>query len=180
MLREIVVLGDSRLLLPCVTVPFPLSTEVMEVIRDLLDTMHHTKGVGLAANQIGETDRVFTLTTQHTQRKGVPRLAPLVFINPSITDHSPDLMLDHEGCISTSIDGKAAIRGVVARHRWVELEWQDEKGRSHRKRFEDFLARIVQHELDHLNGRLYLHRLATVDDLVMESYYQQHHRPKLI
>ena len=180
MVREIVVLGDYRLLRPCTPVSFPLSSEADQMVQDLLDTMHHTQGVGLAASQIGGSVRIFTMTTQHTQRKGVPRLGPTVCINPEIVDHAPDFALDFEGCVSMNSEGKPVFRGEVARYTWIVLKWQDQGGGSHQERFEDFLARIVQHEIDHLDGQLFLHRMTSMDDLVMESFYQQHHRLKLI
>jgi peptide deformylase len=129
--------------------------KLKKLIGDLektLDATRKPKGVGLAANQVDDLHRVFSTHFDNKLRS---------FINPEILSASDDLVLGPEnkdpyleGCLS--IPG---IYGPVYRHEWLELQYQiieNETLVSHTEKFEDYNARVIQHELDHLNGVLFI------------------------
>jgi len=164
MIRPVLQLGDPHLLEHSQPASFPLDAATMEIVRDLLDTMAHFKSVGIAAPQIGYPIRAFVMSTELTQRKDVARIGPLVFINPTVVQLSGRCSSDHEGCLSSGDQhGNPYFRAAVDRAAWVDLEWFDQNGGSHRERFQEFHARIVQHEMDHLDGRHFVHRLTSMD-----------------
>jgi len=125
-------------------------------LKDTLITTKNPKGVGLAAPQIGVSLRAF-VTRPHEKD-------PIrVFINPVITETSkntvegvPDRENRLEGCLSIP-----TIWGRVKRAIAITLRYQDEKGIQHQEKMKGFLATIVQHETDHLNGTLFTHRVIT-------------------
>lgn len=117
------------------------------LIRDMIETMHAQKGVGLAANQIGISKRIFVASPDG--KKG----AELVFLNPRVTARSGFLSLE-EGCLSIP-----EVYDTVRRSVRVTLEAIGPDGKPVRVKAEGLLARIFQHETDHLNGLLYIHRL---------------------
>jgi peptide deformylase len=123
-------------------------------IRAFLDRMNETmiweKGVGLAANQVGVARRIAVINPDPDNNKTLLRM-----INPRITAVSDELLTVEEGCLSVP-----GVRGDVPRHAWVEVLYQDETGKEHRLKAEGLLARIVQHELDHLDGVLFIDRLS--------------------
>lgn len=117
-------------------------------VADMFDTMYHAGGVGLAANQIGLTNRVFVYDTTRTHgMKGV-------LINPVWTPLSEDTQTGSEGCLS--IPG---VRGQVERYQSVSATGLDLEGRPVSIVAHGWTARCIQHETDHLNGTLYLDRL---------------------
>lgn len=114
------------------------------------ETMIVEKGVGLAANQVGIARRIAVINPDPDNDTTLLRM-----VNPRIVAVSDELLTVDEGCLSVP-----GVRGEVARHAWVEVVYQDEKGKEHRLRAEGLLARIVQHELDHLDGVLFIDRLS--------------------
>ncbi|RMF66541.1 MAG: hypothetical protein D6742_09795 [Cyanobacteria bacterium J069] len=93
---------------------------------------------------------------------------PLPMINPTIISHLDETEKGWEGCLSVP-----GIRGQVPRYREIEVEYGDRHGNIHRQVFTDFVARIVQHEADHLNGIVFVDRVETTRDLVTEQEYQK-------
>ena len=116
--------------------------DLPRLISHLLHTMKNARGAGLAAPQINLVKRFFA-----TEVAGV-------FINPCIEHYSEEKIRDDEGCLS--IPG---IRESVPRAKRIVVSWTDEQLQPQRATFEDDIARVVQHEYDHLNGRLYLDHL---------------------
>ena len=120
-------------------VRMPLDTEHENLIKVMIDQMHKNNGIGLAANQIGSPAKIFVMKSDK----------PEVFINPKIKTMSEETLTQEEGCLSCPdkfADVKRAIR--------VKLWYYDEDGIEYRKTFYDLKARIIQHEMDHLNGKL--------------------------
>jgi peptide deformylase len=117
--------------------------------------------VGLAAPQVGVSKRLFIVC---------PDDDPIVVINPKITKKSPKMATDWEGCLS--IPG---LRGQVPRHTSVEVEFTGLDGKAFRMEAKGFLARIFQHENDHLDGIFFIDRVKTTRDLISESEYQKMH-----
>jgi peptide deformylase len=119
---------------------------VRKLLDDMVDTMREAPGVGLAGPQIGEALRVVVIEYDEKLFK---------LVNPEITWSSPEIVVDEEGCLS--IPG---YRGAVPRHAAVKVRARDAKGKPTHIRAEDHLARIFQHEIDHLDGILYPDRMA--------------------
>ncbi len=120
-------------------------TDLVTLTDAMLQVMYDAPGRGLAAPQVGITQRIFVMDP--TWKDGVP--APQVFINPALTNCSDDVAVLEEGCLSIP---DRTIR--VARPAQVALQWQDVSGAPHTGTFTGFAAACVQHELDHLDGRL--------------------------
>jgi peptide deformylase len=97
-------------------------------------------------------------------------MEPIAMINPRILDRSTEMVKDWEGCLSV-----AGVRGLVPRHRLISVEYYDRWGQLQKQEFTDFVARIFQHELDHLNGMLFVDRVESPDDLYTEAAYQAIH-----
>ncbi|PUB14148.1 peptide deformylase [Yoonia sediminilitoris] len=115
------------------------------LVADMFETMYAAPGRGLAAPQIGVTDRLFVIDTTWKEGPKTPR----AFVNPRITDMSADLAVGTEGCLSIP-DRTFA----VPRPHWIDLTWQDLDGQQKTGRFEDVEAVCICHELDHLDGKL--------------------------
>ena len=134
-----------------------IDNKVLEIIAEMKTTLldaQNPKGVGLAAPQIGKALRIFI--TKPTEKSPIS-----VFINPQILEKStemtngvPERENKLEGCLS--IPG---VWGVVHRHLSLKLKYQDESGKIHTQKFTGFMATIIQHETDHLDGRLFSSRV---------------------
>lgn len=150
-IREILRMGDPRLLTPAEPVTRFPSPELDILIADMFDTMAAAGGVGLAAPQIGVGLQVVIFGFDHSERypdaEAVPRT---VLINPVITPLGGDEEDGWEGCLSVP-----GLRGVVPRWRRIRYQGFDAQGRPIDREAEGFHARVVQHECDHLQGILY-------------------------
>ena len=124
---------------------------VRRLVDDLFETMHTAKGVGLAANQVGIARRVAVVDVGED---GPP---PLVLINPRIAQASDVMEAAEEGCLSIP-----DIYGDVERHLGVTIEALDRDGRLYKVELSGFKARAAQHEIDHLDGVLFLDHLSAV------------------
>ena len=116
-----------------------------KLAKDMLETMRQAPGVGLAGNQVGVLERIFVWEVEDEHG---------AFINPIITDRSEETFEDDEGCLSMP-----GLVYPVERSMRVTVEAIDERGEPVRVEAEDFLARIFQHEIDHLDGVLFFDRL---------------------
>jgi peptide deformylase len=125
--------------------------DVRQLVEDLFETMRAAKGVGLAANQIGVARRVAVVDVGE---QGPP---PLVLINPAIVEHSAETESAEEGCLSIP-----EIYGDVERPLAITLEALDLDGRPYRLDVSGYKARAVQHEIDHLDGVLFVDHLSAV------------------
>ena len=124
---------------------------VRRLVDDLFETMHAAKGVGLAANQVGVAQRVAVVDV------GEDAPPPLVLINPRILQSSEVIESAEEGCLSIP-----DIYGDVDRHVNVTLEALDRDGHPYRLELSGFKARATQHEIDHLDGILFVDHLSAV------------------
>ncbi|WP_040262088.1 peptide deformylase [Pseudomonas massiliensis] len=157
MLRDILKMGDERLLRVAPPVPEGLlgSHELDELIADMFSTMQAAGGVGLAAPQIGVDLQVVVFGFDHSQRyPSAAAVERTVLLNPLITPLSPELEDGWEGCLSVP-----GLRGMVARYKHIRYEGIDARGKAIQRVAHDFHARVVQHECDHLIGRLYPSRI---------------------
>jgi peptide deformylase len=147
---------------------FPLTAEVQQSIDDLMETAERSNGVGIAAPQISQSWRLFILASRPSPRyPQAPTMEPIAIINPRILACSTEEVWGWEGCLSVP-----GLRGTVARATWVEVEYFDRTGHRQQARFTDFVARIFQHEYDHLEGILFVDRVHSAD-LISEEEYQK-------
>lgn len=141
--------------------------QLQALIDDMIATVKEVGGVGIAANQVYESKRVFIIASNPNKRyPKAPKMKPLAMINPKIIERSDKQVKDWEGCLS--IPG---VRGLVPRYISIKIEYYDRKGKKQTKLLKDFLARIFQHEFDHINGLVYLDRLETNKDIITEKEY---------
>jgi peptide deformylase len=153
MIREILKMGDPRLLRIAEPVERFDTPELHELVRDLFDTMHDANGAGLAAPQIGVNLQlvIFGFGESQSDRPPVPET---VLLNPVITPVSLDMEEGWEGCLSVP-----GLRGAVSRLSMIRYEGVDQFGKPIDRIAEGFHARVVQHECDHLIGKLYPMRI---------------------
>jgi peptide deformylase len=155
MIREVLRMGDPRLLRVAQPVTQFGTPELAELLQDMRETMAHLDGAGLAAPQIGVDLRVVIFGFQANPR--YPEAAPIaetVLINPELTPFGEEEEEGWEGCLSVP-----GLRGWVPRWKRLYYAGCDAAGRRFERRVEGFHARVVQHECDHLDGILYPMRI---------------------
>jgi peptide deformylase len=150
--REILKMGDPRLLRVAQAVREFDTPQLQALIADMQDTMLAANGAGLAAPQIGEDVQlvIFGTDAPNPRYPDAPPVPRTVLINPQITPLGDEEEEDWEGCLSVP-----GLRAVVPRWRRIRYSGFDEKGRRIEREVEGFHARVVQHECDHLLGKLY-------------------------
>ena len=164
-IREILKMGDPRLLRQAQPVQSFGTPELAELIADLQDTMVAANGAGLAAPQIGVDLQVVIFGFERNQRYPEAPPVPLtVLVNPQITPLGDGQTDGWEGCLSVP-----GLRGVVPRHARIRYTGFDQQGQPIDREAEGFHARVVQHECDHLIGRLYPTRMADLRQLGFTS-----------
>lgn len=168
-LLQVAQLGNSVLRKRALLVEDIKSTEIQKLIDDFIATVIDTDGVGIAAPQVYQQLRIFILATHPTSRyPHAPIMKPTAIINPEIISTSINKIKDWEGCLS--IPG---IRGLIPRHESIIVEYTTRDGKKEKKEFKDFVARIFQHEYDHLEGLVFLDRLESNRDIISEKEYQK-------
>jgi len=139
------------------------------LIDQLIATAQAANGVGIAAPQIGQSQRLFIVASRPNSRyPDAPEMEPTAMINPRLVEQSPEQEKGWEGCLSVP-----GIRGLVPRSTWIRVTYTDRTGHIQHQELTGFVARIFQHEYDHLNGLVFLDRLESTRDLMMEQEYQQ-------
>ncbi len=150
--------------------------EVQRVIEDLIDTMRHANGAGIAANQIGELVRVATIEVNQNPRYPYKPPIPLtIVINPVIEFLDDELVEINEGCLSVP-----NMRGNVFRHVNIKLSYLDRNGEPHSYVKRGLTAGTFQHELDHLDGLLFLDRVADTRTLTTWEQFETWHRAAFV
>ena len=129
-----------------------ITPRLLAAVEEMLETMRHASGVGLAAPQVGIRQRFFVVELPEDEEEGLPRETYVLF-NPKIVKSQGE-QVGIEGCLS--IPGYV---GEVARFEQVTLKALDEQGRPVRHKVDGYLARVFQHEIDHLDGVLYTDRM---------------------
>jgi peptide deformylase len=151
MIRDVLRMGDPRLWQKSLPVAKFNIPELNELLQDMRDTMAHLNGAGLAAPQIGVGLRVVIFGVKGNPRyPDVDDVPDTVLINPELTPLSSELEEGWEGCLSVP-----GMRGWVPRFRNLRYAGYDEKGQRFERSVGGFHARVVQHEVDHLDGVLY-------------------------
>jgi len=159
--REILKMGDARLLRVAQPVRAFGTAELAALVDDMHETMVAANGAGLAAPQIGVDLQLVIFGFEHNQRyPEAPPLPLTVLLNPQITSLSEDEVDGWEGCLSVP-----GLRGLVPRWTRIRYTGLDLQGRAIEREAEGFHARVVQHECDHLIGRLYPTRMRDLTQL---------------
>jgi peptide deformylase len=143
------------------------SAPIQKLIDDMLETMVEYHGVGLAAPQIHEGLRVFVAALDTGEKEAEPE--PVAIINPEITPVGDELVEDWEGCLSIP-----DIRGRVPRHREIKVRAFDRSGNRIEIRAQNFSARVIQHETDHLDGVLFFDRMKSFESLTFLEEYSRY------
>lgn len=138
-----------------------LSPAVQGLIDDLVETMYEYDGAGLAAPQVHVSQQIVAFAVEGNPRyPEAPSIPLTVLINPKITPVGTSMEEDWEGCLSVP-----DLRGKVPRHTRVEVEAYDRSGKKLRFDAGDFHARVIQHECDHLFGKVFLDRMTSMESL---------------
>jgi len=154
-IREVLKMGDPRLLAVAKPVGQFGTPDLENLLTDMQDTMRHLNGAGLAAPQIGVGLRVVIFGFEHNPRYPDAESVPFtILINPQITPLGETMDEDWEGCLSVP-----GMRGLVPRYRELRYTGFDASGAPIDRTVKDFHARVVQHEVDHLDGILYPRRI---------------------
>ena len=152
---KIYMLGQETLRTPANRI-VKVDDSIRKLAKDMLITMYSAKGIGLAAPQVGVQKRILVIDLNFED----PESPPNVFINPEIISSSASLDTYEEGCLS--------IPGVylnVVRPSSIKLSFRDEMGRPKKMNAEGLMARCIQHEIDHLNGVLFVDKVTDQDEL---------------
>ncbi len=166
---DIVTLGHPVLRARAAPVPDPTAPEVVSLAEDMAQTMAAAPGIGLAAPQVGRSRRVIVFRLLGAEGRSGAKSAPIqILVNPGCAPVGPGLADALEGCLS--IPG---YRGLVRRPRHIRYWGVDCAGARIEGAADGLLARLIQHEVDHLNGVLYLDRLAWPHALATDR--QAHH-----
>lgn len=139
-------------------------TDLTELIKDMYETMHAAHGIGIAAPQIGKSIRLFVV--DGTTLDDEPTLVDFkrIFVNPTILDETGDEWDFEEGCLSIP-----NIREDIARPEKVRIKYFDENWKAHEEEFDGMKARIIQHEYDHLEGKLFIDYLTSLKKRMIKS-----------
>ena len=152
------------------------SPEIQTLIRNMIETMREYGGVGLAAPQVHESVQIMVIDALEAPDNPRKKGAPLtVLINPALTIVSEQQVEDWEGCLSIP-----DMRGLVPRYREVRVQAFDPSGKTVNFIARDFLARVIQHEYDHLMGEVFLDRMRDFSSLAYLqefSKYWSHKEP---
>jgi peptide deformylase len=163
--------------LPIVEVPDPrlrlisqpvdgVDDDLRALIGDMFDTMYDAPGIGLAAIQVGVPKRVIVMDLQEKEdEEGKPIREPRVFINPEILEPTEETSLYTEGCLSIPEQFADVERPARCR-----VKWLDEQGGAHDEVFEGLLATCIQHEMDHLEGIVFIDHLSRLKrDMILKK-----------
>jgi peptide deformylase len=152
-LRDVLIHPDPRLKRVCDPIP-EVTAEISALAADMLETMYAAPGIGLAAPQVGVTKRLLVMDCEKAE-DAPPR--PMVLINPAVTWASDELNTYEEGCLSIPGQFYDVTRPARVRVRWTGLD-----GAAQEEEFDGLYATCVQHEIDHLNGKLFIDYLSMI------------------
>ena len=140
--------------------------ELRTLIDDMFETMYDAPGIGLAAIQVGVPKRVLVIDLQEPEEEdGKPVRKPMVFINPEILDPSEEESVYTEGCLSVPDQYADVLRPEK-----ITARWPDRDGKQHEERLDGLLATCLQHEMDHLEGVLFIDHLSKLKkDMILKK-----------
>jgi peptide deformylase len=153
-IRDIIILPDKQLRL--VSKPIEkVTTEIRKLAEDMFETMYAAPGIGLAAIQVAQPVRLITMDLAKKNENGEINPQPQVFINPEILSASEETSVYEEGCLSIPEFYEEVERPARVRVRFTDLD-----GKMHEEDAEGLYATCIQHEIDHLNGVLFIDYLS--------------------
>ena len=145
---------------------------VRAIVADMFDTMYDARGIGLAATQVAIEQRIMTIDLQEPEsdaEDAKPVRRPHVFINPELVSVSEELSSYSEGCLSIPEQYAEVQRPTRCR-----LKWLDEQGAGHEEDFDGLMATAIQHEIDHLNGVLFIDHISKLKrDMLLKKLAKQ-------
>ena len=146
------------------------SPDFQQFVDDMIDTMRESDGVGLAAPQVYASKRVVLIEVKgpHPRYPNMPEVPLTVLINPQLTSHAAELEEDWEGCLSIP-----DLRGRVPRWKSLDVSALDRNGKAIALQASGFFARVIQHELDHLDGLMFLERMSDFKTLTHLREFQK-------
>ena len=169
-------------ILPIIEIPDPrlktvskpvaeVTDELRKLMDDMLETMYDAPGIGLAAIQVAQPHRILVIDLQEMPEgseddpEAEPIRKPLYFVNPEILEVSEEVTTYNEGCLSVPEQ-----YAEVDRPSWVRARWLDYDGNPHEEKIDGFLATVLQHEMDHLEGILFIDHLSKLKrDMVLRK-----------
>ena len=144
--------------------------KMQALIDDMIETMREEDGVGLAAPQVSQSLRLVVIECSLNERYSeAPNIPLTILINPSIKYYGEDTVLDWEGCLSLK-----DLRGLVPRSSKIIVEYFDRKGALVTVNAEGFLAVVLQHEIDHLDGKVFLDRMTDLSQLAYVEEFEKY------
>lgn len=159
--------GDDFLSLPAKLQAQPFDSSLVALAEQLLITMQAEQGIGIAATQIGRSESLCIVASRPNARyPDAPAMPPTVLVNPEIIQTAGPVIKDWEGCLSVK-----GYRGLVPRHDTVRVKYFDLAGDEHIAEHDGFIARVFQHEIDHLNGVLFPDRMDAGDALISNQQF---------
>lgn len=166
---NIVQLGNPTLRQSAERIETVQDPDLQAFIDELLQTMTQAGGVGIAAPQVGILKQLVIIASRPTPRyPHAPEMLPTPMLNPKLVKHSDETEKGWEGCLSVP-----GIRGLVPRYKSVTIDYLDRDGQPQRQILQDFVARIFQHEYDHLQGVVFVDRVESTHELMSEQEYQR-------
>lgn len=167
--RDIIQLGNPILRRHAKPVSDVNSEATQSVIADMQATLSGSNGIGLAAPQIGESLQIVIIASRPNSRyPAAPNMEAVLMVNPQVEIVDKTIHKDWEGCLS--IPG---IRARVPRYKALRVDYIDHYGQQASLQLTDFVARVFQHEFDHLQGRVYLDRVEDNAEIIAENEYLQ-------
>ena len=165
MIRPIVLHPDARLKKKSVQVE-SITDALIKLADDMMETMYDAPGIGLAAPQIGVLERLIVMDCAKKEDEDPD---PVIMVNPIITAFSAEKSVYEEGCLSIP-----EHFAEVTRPELVQVEWIDLEGKQHSEEFNGLKSTCVQHEIDHLNGVLFLDHLSRLKrDMIMRKVIKE-------
>lgn len=141
------------------------SNQMQSFLNDLLQFVYDKNGMGIAAPQVGISERIFIMCSRPNARyPSAPEMEAMVVINPEITWFSLETEKDWEGCLSVP-----GVRALVPRHTSIKVRFTSQSDDVVETKYSGFLARIFQHEFDHLQGKVFLDRVENTHEIMMEQ-----------
>lgn len=173
--RKVIRAGDSRLKAKNKKIKEVYSIKTKKLIRDLTQTMHKADLIGIAAPQIGENYQIFITEPRKTKSRKAGAIDKIrIYINPKFIYKSKQKSIIYEGC------GSVSDFGPVSRPKEVEVEALDEKGQNFSLRADGLLARVIQHEMDHLEGIEFIQKVTDYNKIMVYDNYKKYIRNSLL